>query len=118
MNNMLRYYLVLFYILYGLSLQAANAPDVAQRQKYKHGPHYIYRLYLADKRESPYSLEHASRYLSRRSIERRKRQQRGENAKGNNGFAWSADVHKSLNKRTCRNRHVSTSSLYTLKCEK
>ena len=74
MNNMLRYYLVLFYILYGLSLQAANAPDVAQRQKYKHGPHYIYRLYLADKRESPYSLEHASRYLSRRSIERRKRQ--------------------------------------------
>ena len=53
----------------------AASPHVAERVKYKNGPAYIYRLYLTDKKVSPYSISHPNRYLSRRSIERRKRQQ-------------------------------------------
>ena len=53
----------------------AASPHVAERVKYKNGPSFIYRLYLTDKKGSPYSLNHPGRFLSRRSIERRKRQQ-------------------------------------------
>ena len=53
----------------------AASPHMAERVKYKNGPSFIYRLYLTDKKDSPYSLTHPGRYLSRRSIERRKRQQ-------------------------------------------
>lgn len=53
----------------------AASPHVAERVKYKNGPSFIYRLYLTDKKGSPYSLTHPGRFLSRRSIERRKRQQ-------------------------------------------
>ena len=57
------------------ALCAAREPHVNERVKYKQGPSFIYRLYLTDKKGSPYSLNHPGRYLSRRSIERRKRQQ-------------------------------------------
>ena len=57
------------------ALCAAKVPHVNERIKYKNGPSYIYRLYLTDKKGTPYSLNHPGRYLSRRSIERRKRQQ-------------------------------------------
>ena len=65
--------LLLLSILFATaSLQAAH---VAERIKYKEGPSYIYRIYLSDKKDSPYSLYKPSRYLSRRSVERRQRQQ-------------------------------------------
>ena len=57
------------------ALCAAREPHVNERVKYKQGPSFIYRLYLTDKKGTPYSLNHPGRYLSRRSIERRKRQQ-------------------------------------------
>ena len=55
-------------------LCGAKSPHTNERVKYKNGPAFIYRLYLADKKGSSYSLNHPSRFLSRRSIERRKRQ--------------------------------------------
>ncbi len=55
-------------------LFAAQGPHVSERIKYKNGPAYIYRLYLNDKKGTPYSLNHPHRFLSRRSIDRRKRQ--------------------------------------------
>ncbi len=63
-----------FCLLLTTVLASAKKPDVAQRQKYKHGTSYIYRIYLSDKKGSPYSLAHPSRFLSRRSLDRRKRQ--------------------------------------------
>ena len=66
--------LTLFCLFWAPAVLVAASPDVAQRHKYKNGPHYIYRLYLTDKDNSPYSLEHPGRYLSHRSLERRRRQ--------------------------------------------
>lgn len=66
---------VLILLLTALCLQGATPKEAAERIKYKHGPDYIYRIYLSDKHSSPYSLSHPSRFLSRRSIERRRRQQ-------------------------------------------
>ena len=53
-----------------LCSSAASGP----KMKYPGGKYYIYRYTLKDKQGSPYSLDHPSRWLSRRSIERRKRQ--------------------------------------------
>lgn len=55
-------------------VKAVGMPEMAERIKNKQGPAFIFRVTLADKSGSPYSLQHPSRYLSRRSIERRKRQ--------------------------------------------
>ena len=67
--------LILFItILLTTLLKAANTPEMAERIKYKQAPAFIYRVTLADKKGTPYSLHHPSRFLSRRSIERRKRQ--------------------------------------------
>ncbi len=57
-----------------LFLQVATAKEGTQRVRYKHGPAFIYRITLVDKQGSHYSLDHPTRFLSRRSIERRKRQ--------------------------------------------
>lgn len=38
------------------------------------GKNFIYRLYLADKKGSPYSITHPEQYLSQRAIRRRQRQ--------------------------------------------
>lgn len=73
-NKMPRLLFLFFCVFYMTALQAATIPGMTQRQKYKHGPHYIYRLYLKDKNDSPYTLSHPTRFLSRRSIDRRKRQ--------------------------------------------
>lgn len=54
--------------------KGATPPETAERVKYKDGPTYIYRIYLSDKRGTPYSTDRPSRYLSKRSIERRHRQ--------------------------------------------
>ena len=56
------------------SLQAESPQETLRRVKYKYGPAYIYRVWLTDKQGTGYSLEHPSWYLSRRSIERRRRQ--------------------------------------------
>lgn len=71
---MLRLICMLFCLLLATVSSSAKKPDVAQRQKYKHGTSFIYRVYLSDKKGSPYSLAHPSRFLSRRSLDRRKRQ--------------------------------------------
>ena len=69
----MRRLLLLLTVLLSTPLLYAT-PDMAERVKYKDGPAYIYRIYLSDKKGTPYSLERPSRYLSRRSVERRKRQ--------------------------------------------
>ena len=46
----------------------------ATKIKYPGGKHYMYRLTLTDKHDSPYRLEHPTRWLSPKSIERRQRQ--------------------------------------------
>jgi hypothetical protein len=48
--------------------------DGTKRVRYKDGPAYIYRISLSDKHGTPYSLDHPTRFLSRRAVERRKRQ--------------------------------------------
>ena len=72
---MLRQICMLFCLFLATVSSSAMKPDGSQRQKYKHGVNYIYRIYLSDKKDSPYSLAHPSRFLSHRSLARRKRQQ-------------------------------------------
>ncbi len=45
-----------------------------RRIKYKDGPAYIFRISLTDKEGTGYSLAHPNRFLSNRSIERRRKQ--------------------------------------------
>ena len=61
-------------LLFVLSTHADNMQGNKQRTRYKGGPAYIYRITLADKQGTPYNVNHPNRFLSRRSIERRKRQ--------------------------------------------
>ena len=60
--------------LLAISIQAARQQDGSKRMRYKDGPAYIYRISLTDKAGTPYSLDHPTRFLSRRAVERRKRQ--------------------------------------------
>ena len=62
--------LMLAAILAGGALTASAASKI----KYPGGKFYIWRYTLADKQGSPYSLEHPGRWLSHKSIERRRRQ--------------------------------------------
>lgn len=71
---MLRQICILFCLFFATVVSSASKPETAQRQKYKRGISFIYRIYLSDKKDSPYTLIHPSRYLSRRSLDRRKRQ--------------------------------------------
>ena len=48
--------------------------DTSQKAKYPGGKYYIWRYTLKDKQGSPYAIAHPSRFLSHKSIERRKRQ--------------------------------------------
>ena len=57
-----------------LCVLADHLQDGTQRIRYKDGPAYIYRISLTDKEGTPFSLDHPTRFLSRRAIERRKRQ--------------------------------------------
>ena len=57
-----------------LTLSAKDLQDGTRRIKYKDYPAYIYRVSLTDKQGCPYSLDHPTHFLTRRSIERRKRQ--------------------------------------------
>lgn len=53
-----------------LHASAGNSPKI----KYPGGRFYIWRYTLKDKQGSPYSIEHPGKWLSHKSIERRKRQ--------------------------------------------
>ena len=65
---MLRQICILFCLFLATVSSSATKPDGSQRQKYKYGVNYIYRIYLSDKKDSPYSLAHPSRFLSHRSL--------------------------------------------------
>ena len=54
-----------------ISMQAAKHET---KVKFPGGKHYIYRYTLRDKQGTPYSLDKPQRWLSHKSIERRKRQ--------------------------------------------
>ena len=65
---------VLFLLTIALAGHANTDQEAAMRVKYKGTPGFIYRLYLTDKQESANLLAHPTRFLSRRSVERRRRQ--------------------------------------------
>ena len=71
---MLRLLTTLVLTMLAFSMQAARQHDGTKRIRYKDGPAYIYRISLTDKANTPYSFDHPTRFLSRRAIERRKRQ--------------------------------------------
>ena len=52
----------------------ASAATTASKMKYPGGKYYIWRYTLKDKQGTSYSLDHPGRWLSHKSIERRKRQ--------------------------------------------
>ena len=56
------------------SAAGSSDSESGSRVRYKHGPAYIYRVTLTDKQGTTGSLEHPTRFLSRRSVERRNRQ--------------------------------------------
>ena len=62
---------IVFYILAALALGTAMAHG---KGKHPNGKQYIWRYTLADKQGTPYSLDHPTRWLSRKSVERRRRQ--------------------------------------------
>ena len=66
--------LTLLTVICCITTTAATTQASAKRVRNKVCPAYIYRITLTDKNKSPYSIDHPSRFLSRRSIERRKRQ--------------------------------------------
>lgn len=65
---------ILMMLILGCTPNDCWGQDRALRVRNKECPSYIYRVSLRDKQNSPYSLERPSRYLSRRSVERRRRQ--------------------------------------------
>ncbi len=65
----------LFALLANFFFSNAKAQEMTRKVKNRDYPAYIFRVTLCDKQGSPYSVAHPSRFLSRRSVERRKRQQ-------------------------------------------
>ena len=57
-----------------LLAMATPAAAASPKMKYPGGKFYIWRYTLKDKQGSPYSLDHPSRWLSHKSVERRRRQ--------------------------------------------
>ena len=67
------YLLRLLYLLFVLAcFQPASAGT--GKRKYPGGKFFIYRYTLKDKQGTPYSIEHPGRWLTHKSVERRKRQ--------------------------------------------
>lgn len=58
-------------VLFAMTTSAATT---ATKMKYPGGKYYIWRYTLKDKQGTTYSLDHPGRWLSHKSIERRKRQ--------------------------------------------
>ena len=65
---MIRIFTLFFALFWPLFGQAAT------KMKYPGGKQYMYRLTLTDKLDSPYRLDHPTRWLSQKSVERRQRQ--------------------------------------------
>ena len=57
-----------------VTLLSGTVAEAAKKVKYPGGKCYIWRYTLTDKQGSTYSLEHPGRWLSHKSIERRRRQ--------------------------------------------
>ena len=57
-----------------LFLVIAFTATASTRKKYPGGKQYIYRLTLTDKKDTPYDLSRPQRWLSHKSVERRRRQ--------------------------------------------
>ena len=57
-----------------VTLLSGTMAEAAKKVKYPGGKCYIWRYTLTDKQGSTYSLEHPGRWLSHKSIERRRRQ--------------------------------------------
>ena len=66
--------LLLSLILVALTLSQRASATAPPKKKYPGGKCYIWRYTLENKRESSYSLERPQRWLSHKSIERRKKQ--------------------------------------------
>ena len=66
--------IVLNLILVALTLSQRASATAPPKKKYPGGKCYIWRYTLEDKRESSYTLERPQRWLSHKSIERRKKQ--------------------------------------------
>ncbi len=73
-KEMQRLLTIMIFLLCELAIHADNMQSIKQRTKFKGGPAYIYRVTLTDKQGTPYDIDHPTRFLSRRSVERRKRQ--------------------------------------------
>ncbi|MBQ8948916.1 MAG: S8 family serine peptidase [Prevotella sp.] len=71
MDNLFR---IMTCLLFALCFQLSADAGTHSRKKYPGGKHYIWRYTLKDKLGSSYSLEHPGRWLSHKSIERRRRQ--------------------------------------------
>lgn len=71
-NSLFKYFTCLLVALtFPMSASADKSPRMI---KYPGGRYYIYRYTLKDKVGSPYSIDHPSRWLTHKSLERRKRQ--------------------------------------------
>ena len=62
--------ILLLALIWSLPASAGNSPRI----KYPGGKFYIWRYTLKDKQGSPYSIDHPGRWLTHKSIERRRRQ--------------------------------------------
>lgn len=63
-------YTILAALLTVITASAGSSPKI----KYPGGKYFIYRYILKDKQGSPYTLDHPGRWLSHKSVERRKKQ--------------------------------------------
>ena len=70
----MRRLLMILLILAAMLTNNCQAQSHAHKVRNKECPSYIYRVCLKDKQESPYTLDRPTRFLSRRSVERRRRQ--------------------------------------------
>lgn len=66
--------LLITWILLLTAINSCWAQSRSTKVRNKECPSYIYRVTLRDKQNSPYSIDRPSRFLSRRSIERRRKQ--------------------------------------------
>ena len=70
-NNRIKHCLLtLLLLICPLTMTAGSSPKI----KYPGGRFYIWRYTLKDKQGSPYSIEHPGRWLTHKSIERRRKQ--------------------------------------------
>ena len=74
MNHNRYLYWLITCLLLTLVIPQSVMAHTSQKTKYPGGRYYIWRYTLKDKQGSPYSIDHPGRFLSHKSIERRKRQ--------------------------------------------